>query len=356
VDESNLLVRRFLDAQGNGPARRAAQSRLLTGFERSLSPRSLVDGTAHDLQAFLDGSIAEGLHPNTVRKWLVIARSFYAWLYRQGHIGAETLLAIREIRPPAGSSTRVQPRPYSGTQLTTLRTTLDARWPKLAPDEARRLTARWREGRSPYRRIRRHAIRLQLDAVIALALQLGLRRSEIFALDIDAAHYDNAYVVVAGKDGTWDDRCRTVPFTEDARYALYEWLEFRALLGIRHDRPWVALQGGGVGAPMKRAAFDKLLRTFVGDGWTLKRLRDTCAVTWLRRGLPPEHLRQLTGHRSLEDMLPYMRLVGGTLEQRMYKLDSRLFDETRDSQRRNTGVGGTPAVLIEPVIASVSAG
>ena len=124
-------MRRFLDAQGNGPARRAAQSRLLTGFERSLSPRSLVDGTAHDLQAFLDGSIAEGLHPNTVRKWLVIARSFYAWLYRQGHISAETLLAIREIRPPAGSSTSIQPRPYSRSELSALTATLDQQWPKL---------------------------------------------------------------------------------------------------------------------------------------------------------------------------------------------------------------------------------
>jgi site-specific recombinase XerD len=117
VAESSPLISRFLEARAVGPARRRPHLRLLTAVERKLAPRTLEAATADDLQAFLNGKIAEGFHPNTVRKWLVIARSFYAWLYRQGEISAETLLAMREIRPPAGSSTRVQPQPYSKMQL-----------------------------------------------------------------------------------------------------------------------------------------------------------------------------------------------------------------------------------------------
>jgi site-specific recombinase XerD len=201
----------------------------------------------------------------------------------------------------------------------------------------------------------RHAIRLQLDAVIALALQLGLRRTEIFALDTASVHYDNAYVVVWRNGEAWGDRCRKVPLTDEARPAIYEWLEFRSLLGIRQDRPWVALQGcNSVGEPMKRAAFDKLLRTYAGDGWTLKRLRDTCAVSWLRRGLSTEHLRQLMGYRTMDDTLPYVRLTGGSLEQRMATLASRMNGGGGRSEARKGTHAGTPAVLIEDASLSVS--
>jgi integrase len=44
--------------------------------------------------------------------------------------------------------------------------------------------------------VRVHTISTQLDAIIALALHLGLRRSEIFRLSVNDLHYENAYVVV----------------------------------------------------------------------------------------------------------------------------------------------------------------
>jgi hypothetical protein len=37
--------------------------------------------------------------------------------------------------------------------------------------------------------------------------------------------------------------------------------------------------------------------------------------------LPLEHLRQLLGLATIEDTLPYARLVGGSLEGRMVELD-----------------------------------
>jgi hypothetical protein len=143
----------------------------------------------------------------------------------------------------------------------------------------------------------------------------SLRRREVFALDLNCVSAENAYVVVWGPDGPWTDRVRAVPFTEAARKAVADWLEYRLLLGADHDRPWVALHAApNVGQPMKVEAFDALLRTYVGDGWSLKRLRDTGAVRWVNRGMGVEHLRQLLGQSAIEDTLPYAQLASGDVE------------------------------------------
>jgi hypothetical protein len=75
-------------------------------------------------------------------------------------------------------------------------------------------------------------------------------------------------------------------------------------------------------APMTVHTFSRLLQTYVGPGWTLKRLRDTCAAAWVRSELPLEHLRQLLGLSRIEDALPYARQVRGSLEDRMAELDT----------------------------------
>jgi hypothetical protein len=135
-------------------------------------------------------------------------------------------------------------------------------------------------------------------------------------------HYDNAYVVVWDGGVPWSGNWRDVPYTDAARAPIAAWLEFRALVRPDHGRVWLNLwEARSIRQPMKHDAFDKLLRTYVGEGWTLKRLRDTCAVTWVRAGLPLEHLRQLLGLATLEAVLPYAALVGGSVERKMQRLD-----------------------------------
>jgi hypothetical protein len=77
---------------------------------------------------------------------------------------------------------------------------------------------------------------------------------------------------------------------------------------------------------MTRHTFDKLVLTYLGPGWTLKRLRDTCAAGWVRSGMPLEHLRQLLGLRRIEHTLPCARLVRGSLDGQMEKLDTIFTD------------------------------
>jgi hypothetical protein len=76
-------------------------------------------------------------------------------------------------------------------------------------------------------------------------------------------------------------------------------------------------------------ALSQTRKSHVGDGWTLKRLRDTCAAAWVRSDLPLELLRQLLGLSSIEATLPYARLVRGSLDGRMAKLDTLFTDLVR---------------------------
>jgi site-specific recombinase XerD len=169
-----------------------------------------------------------------------------------------------------------------------------------------------------------HAIRAQLDAVIALALQLALRRAEIRALDVNTAAFDNAYVMI-GDWNTGDHR--EVPFTSAARDSVRRWCDTRAWLRPTSESLWLNTRAAPTAQlPMTAQTFNRLLHTHVGRGWELRRLRDTCAAAWVRAGMPLEHLRQLLGLARIEDTLPYARLVGGSLEGRMAKLDELFTD------------------------------
>lgn len=271
---------------------------------------------------FLEMKLALGAHPNTIRKYVGMLRAFYRWAYEHGHVTADTYLAVRAMKPPPESSRRAQPNPYRQSEVRQLGATLDERWPKLPDDEAWKWINRWREGRSRYSRVRSHAIRCQLDAIIALALYCGLRRAEIFRQEIDWLHYDNAYVVVGDEDGPLDGNWRTVHYTDSARAMIAPWCRLRRAINPDHSHAWLNLHAATtVSQPMRSDTFDKLLRTYVGPGWTLRRLRATCGVGWAKANLPPEHLRQVLGYSSLTDVWPYLALVGGDIGRRMDRLD-----------------------------------
>jgi integrase len=287
----------------------------------------LRDIDAESLRAAMDGWAA--VHsPATLRKARAIVLAFCSWAWREGEISAETLLELRSTRPPIATIGRAAPQPYRPGELRTLRATLDTRWPKLPDREAWHWLRRWLDGRSPYSRVRTHMIRCQLDAVIALALYCGLRRREIFALDRHAMHDDNAYVVVWGKSGRCGDDYRTVPYTDSGRAQVAPWCRLRTVLGTEHTHAWLNLHAEPTARePMSRDTFNKLLRTYVGAGWTLARLRATCGVAWAKTGLLPEHLRQVLGYSSIGDVLPYMALVGGDVERQMNGRDAAFAEQ-----------------------------
>jgi site-specific recombinase XerD len=171
-------------------------------------------------------------------------------------------------------------------------------------------------------------IRCQLDAVVGLALHCGLRRREIFQLDLEAMHDDNAYVVVLDEPGNWWGSYRTVGYTDSSRALIAPWCRIRSAVAPERSRAWLNLHAEPTARqPMTRDTFNKLLRTYMGAGWSLSRLRATCGVAWAKTGLLPEHLRQLLGYSSIIDVLPYMALVGGDVERQMNRREAAFRDQ-----------------------------
>jgi integrase len=218
---------------------------------------------------------------------------------------------------------RTDPKPYHRGELSKLWDTIDERWPKVDEDEAWFWLQRWLDGVSPYSRVRAQLIRRQLDAIVALALHCGLRRKEIYRLDLEAMHDDNAHIVVWGKSGAWaGDDFRTVPHTGSGRALTAPWCRMRSALAPGRSRAWLNLHAEPTARePMSDDTFNKVLRTYVGEGWTLARLRATCGVAWAKTGLLPEHMRKALGYASIEDVLPYLALVGGDVEKQMARRD-----------------------------------
>ncbi len=165
-------------------------------------------------------------------------------------------------------------------------------------DDARaeKFVARWKNGITPYSRIRKHAIHLQLGAVIALALHCGLRRGEIYALHLDDMHYDNAYIVV-WRGERWNSTHREIPFTDDARATVAAWIEFRAAMGVEHKHPWLGLSAGKTArTPIRPGTFSKLLSTYVAPELNYRRLRHTCRIGWLTAGMTDQEVQRFLGY------------------------------------------------------------
>jgi integrase len=315
------LVSEYAASAAVGDERNAAQTKVLRRLEESVAPSPLPDVDALLLQTFLASRLAAEASPNTVRKERGMINAFYTWAWRQGHVSAETLLAVRSVPVPAGSTGVARPRPYKRWEIRDLWGVLDERWPSLPADEAARWLSRWQDGRSPYARVRAHAIHVQLAAMVTLALSCGLRRGEIYACGVDDFHPDNDYIPVSRSDGT----VREVPLTGKAREAIAEWLVFRAVVDPPHDRAWLNLWAEPtVKQPMTEHAFEKVLATYLGKGWTFRRLRDTCAVEWLRAGLPVWSLQELLGHRSMKDTLPYLEAAGSDAGRDLHRVERRL--------------------------------
>lgn len=286
--------------------------------------RPIHECEAGHFRGYLAGMLDRGLHVNTVRKHANALRPFFKWAWREGIIDADRYMRLRDVENPRGSSGEGKPRPYKSDVLRQLWTDLDARWPL----DDRRWVSRWQRGLSRYPKVWPHAMHLQLEAIIRLALDCGLRRMEIREAAIVDIHPDNAYVVVPkGKAvrGHEEGKYREVPMTVAARTAIATWLDFRGLVmahfDVEHDRPWLGLHPTASpnspipstpAAPANSKRFGELLPSL--GAWELHRLRHTCGTEWLRAGMPLEQVRDLLGHANIRQTLAYAEIVRDDLQ------------------------------------------
>lgn len=296
--------------------RRQEQVKVLRQLEDYLSPKPVESLDPDDLRGFL---ALRKLHPNTIRKIHGQVKSFIRWCFTVELIDGERFMRLQTVEDPKGATSQQTPKPYSIKELREFRRELDETWPLVSD----RWWHNYRMGRSRYRRIATEVQRRQVEAIVALALQCGLRQQEIFNLSLDDMHPDNAYVVVRQRSDTPNekDRFREVPYTESARAIVRRWLELRAEIGTSHDRPWIKARhvknsGESWLEPMPWGTFKGLLRQVGGrhrirgkECWRLHRLRHTSATSWLRAGMDLELVSEHLGHKNLSQTLAYAELV-----------------------------------------------
>lgn len=287
---------------------------------------STEEATGKDFERWMMSLSASGLHCNTVRKKGHMVRPFFAWAKREGLINADRLFEIREVPNPRGSTGDSVPRPYTPKEIAKLWADLDRQYPR-APNYLKRYLA----GRSRYRKIWRHAMGLQINAIAHLCLHAGMRREESFLLPLDSLHHDNAYIVFTGAaKGEGPPKQREVPMTAELRAAVSEWLAMRTLLEPEHDRPWLVLNPranpnstmpSSPTAPMSFRRYAVLFTT-LGAGWEFHRLRHTYATEMLRAGMPLENLKELLGHATIQQTLAYAKIVPQDNERHVQRVEA----------------------------------
>ena len=157
------------------PDRRIACLKVLLDLKGWVAPTPLERAEHEAIAAFLTERIEAGYSAATVYKYRAIIASFFAWAWREGYIGGDTLLELRAIVPPNGGGGRDQPHPYRPGELRELRRTLDRRWPRL---QMRRPGA----GRAAVAPIRRRGSRAIANARCARATRDLLARPDRIAM------------------------------------------------------------------------------------------------------------------------------------------------------------------------------
>jgi site-specific recombinase XerD len=294
------FMAQHFDVNQISPGRQREVRRIMAKLERWL-PGDLCDADVNTLAEWQTALIREGISPSSVRTYINAVKPFYKWAGREGLVDGSTVLAINALHPPRGAEVNAKPRPYSRAEVRQFWSAIAARYPLCR--DAKHL-ARVQKGTSRYtERAYHHGMRLQIDAIVSLALFMGLRRREIFTLSLDALHPDNAYVVVEGKRDDHRPKIREVPYNEDARQAVIEWFRWRRWLDPDHDQVWLSLAYNTRERPMTFTRFGGLLLT-VGE-WEYHRLRHTCATERLRAGMPIEKLQRFLGHATIQQTLLY---------------------------------------------------
>ena len=304
--------------------RQVAQRRVLRKLAAELpGPVEQIDG--RDWQRFLAKMIEDGYHPHTVLKTIKLIKPFLRWMWANGMIDAERWLRIQAVKGPRGAYDGM-PRPYTRHEIRRFWTELDRRYPwtrdrnpqRRTPARGEHWVRRWAAGQSGYKRVYPYARRLQVEAIMALALYAGLRRNEIYYCAIEDMHYENEYIRVVGaaKGPNGKPKVRIVPNNELLALAVGNWLEFRAqVIAPDHDFPWLCLwPGAGANAhttsvtmPMSHDQFCKTMHEIAG-GWEYHRLRHTFATERYRAGMPIEILQPTMGHANIKQTLGYARI------------------------------------------------
>lgn len=279
-------------------------------LERVSGPEAI---TAADLRAYLNGCVTSGLNPNSVRNRLGVISPFIHWLWQTKRITAEAYMELKDVKPPRGSTSQGTPKPYKRKQIDQFWADLGEQYPWAHDQDTRErgeyYLHRWRTGLSRWGRVQPYAKRVQIEAIVGLALYGGMRVDEMWRLEVEEMHHENEYVVASTKKNRRGVMIeRPIPHTDQLRSVVKAWLDLRASLQPATERPWLSLHQHARLLPMQERTFKMLLRN-VGRGWEFHRMRHTFATESLRAGMKLEVLSRILGHGRIQQTLVYAELV-----------------------------------------------
>lgn len=298
--------------------RRETTVRTLTELASVLDGRTLVELAPADLMSW-QGIALKRLVPNTLRNRETMVRAFLTWAYTAGLMSFEDVSRLKAVPAPRGVRASMKPKPYKRREVEEFRTLLAQCFP-LVPKRgrgskhlSRYLAGKLKSGFSGT--LQKHSRRLQFEAQVALALEQGMRLVEIHNSTLDQLSPENDGVVVRTvKKEPGEVRYREVPWTPHARLCVMEWLEFRALLGPRHDDPWLMLSGRcDPLSPQRYRPLKESLKKINDHSdsthYTWHRFRHTFGTERLRAGMPLEQVQIMLGHANLQHTLAYAEIV-----------------------------------------------
>jgi integrase len=341
------LVSQHFAMNSISPKRRKLVLRVIGEFE------AFIDSPLHELsdrdfRAWMASRMASGAHVNTVLRDAKIIRMAVRWAWRDDLLDSDVLMRIRDTPNPRGSTSQSQPNPYSRHELDKMWAKIDKAYPKGFGERYFQFQRRTPEHtyktvrRASYKRVWRHAMSLQIEAIVLLALHGGMRQGEIFRATLDDLSPENAYVVVRGAAkgaGSMEVRMREVPMTQEMRRALYEWLAFRKRLKPDHEQPWLVLDPHASpnmvlapSSPFNAMSPDRMGEILGKMGVSLQRLRHTSATNYLRAGMELERVSRLLGHASINQTLCYTKLVRDDVHASAQRVESKFTNATARRQ------------------------
>ena len=339
------LIGSFIEYQGSYHGVSEERLKMTTRVLRSLEAEvgDITQLEADDLTGFLaDPNLAA----STIAKHLKAVRPFVRWMHMTHHIDAERLIRLTAVPPPR--SARSLPKPYTRKQVARMWADLESAYPfvrlnwqdrKRGRKPTRELgesyVYRYVRGQSRWNRARPFYRRVQMEAIVNMALHGGLRCREIFDLQVEDLHPDNEYVVVHGarKNPRAESRDRAVPWmTDEMRASVRWWLELRGSLAPPHEGAWLALDFANPSSPMGWEGF-RVLMMRMGAGWEYHRMRHTMATEALRAGVPLEQLSRILGHARIEQTLQYAEIVEGDVVKAAERAEERFSRALGRSER-----------------------
>lgn len=325
LSENSVLLERYVDSYGTLHKLSDARKQTIRGTIRELDGdirvpfRAMSERHARD---WLVGLSRKGQAATTIRKKVMVVRTFVRWLQDQGaHPGLEW----STVRAPRVK--KQKPRPYSPHELKQFWDDLAATWPL---EDREWYLGRFRRGQAHYRRVECHTMHLMIRALVRVAIAAGPRRAELLPMRVDDLHWENEYVMIQSVKG---GEPRKAPHTHQSREAVRDWLEWRdelfmapSNLGVDdHGMAWISgsrYANGHCGwlQPIGSQRWEKILH-LNGQNWSMHRFRHTCGTLWYRNGMDLGKLQRLMGHANIQQTLAYAELTGEDVVEAAAKLE-----------------------------------